>query len=226
MADYDTVNDMLDRLHEGLADSQQQYFSPSEEIAALNEGVMQIYQIVDAENKGFFFGTTPETITLNSADNFYALVNEFGSVEEILPSALQNRYKIFERRSRTTPEFRGLFAQRQDTTYADEDRFLFDVVNDKTLVIVPRVQGTMDVDVYTIREPASMVAGAGTPPLKKAFRPLVVEYAVAKLKGKEETGEYTSHQGLFKFMLENLSKYCSPRAHTNHNSATADTEYN
>lgn len=103
------------------------------------------------------------------------------------------------------------------------DEFLFDVMADKTLWIVPAVTASLIVDVFLIKEPADMVAGTGTPPIKKVWRPLVVEYAALKLKGKEETGEYTSHETLMKFMLENLSKYTGPRAETNATAVDAFT---
>jgi hypothetical protein len=69
--------------------------------------------------------------------------------------------------------------------------------------------------VFTVQEPVLMSADADVPTIRAIWRPLVVEYAVQKLKGKEETGEYTSNAKLLTFLLENLSKYCGPRGGTN-----------
>lgn len=215
MANYDTVNDLIDRLHEALADSSNEFYSEVEEVAALNDGLYQIYQIVHAHHVGFFFDSTPEQITLTPSTNFYSLTDDFGSIASIIPNSDDKKYILFEKTSKSNHRFKVFARQRSDENWGDVDRYLYDVVADKTLWIVPRVTSNMVVDVYTIQEPADMVAGAGTPPIKKIWRPLVVEYAALKLKGKEETGEYTSNETMMKFMLTNLEQYTQPRSEEN-----------
>jgi len=102
-----------------------------------------------------------------------------------------------------------------DDYYTNENDYFFDVIAEKTLVVAPRVSSTMSVYVYIVQDPAEMETDGETPPLKVLWRPLVIEYAVRKLKGKEETGEYLSHDKLLIFLLGNLSKYAGPRAGTN-----------
>ena len=213
---WTTVNDLLDRLHEQLADSQQVFFQPAEELAALNEGMMQLFQIIDSQRAGYYFETTPETITLVPGTKFYPLINDFYSVEEILPQADAERFRTFIRKPRHEEQFRDAFAAAtSDDNYGDVDTFYFDVVGDSTLIIVPPTNTSFAVDVYTVREPTMMVAGTGTPPVKLGYRPLIVQYAARKLKSKEENSEYKSDEQLYQFMVTNLEKSATPRAETN-----------
>lgn len=87
MANYDQVNDLVNRLHERLADDSNQFYDTDEEIAALNDGLYQIFQVVHSHHLNYFFDTTPEQITLSSGTNFYALTNDFAAVAHVVPNA-------------------------------------------------------------------------------------------------------------------------------------------
>lgn len=215
MANFDTFGDLKNRVRDGLADHRDLFFSEAEIEAALNEGQWEIYKILHTQNQGEFFNATPETITLSNSTNYYALTNDFAAVDEIRPTNDSDRWRRFMFKSRHDQEFRDLLNYPSDILYYDDSLFYFDVVSDKTLIIVPRVMVSLSVQVYTIKQPVEMTLDADTPTLKKIWRPLAIEYAVRKLKNKEETGEYASHEKLLGFLLDNLGKFAGPRAETN-----------
>jgi len=215
VANFDTVNDLLARLEESLADNTRQFFSLDEELAALNEGMYQLYMIVHAENAGFFFNSTPETLTLQPNQNFYTLTNPFAAIDMIRPTNDDDKFKTFYKMSRKDTAFRMLFQMPTTDVSGTPSEFYFDVVDDRTLVVAPTPLSAFDAEVYRIGEPTDMIAGTGTPPVKRFFCPAIVEYAARKLKGKEETGEYASHESLYKFIVENVSKHTQKRADTN-----------
>jgi len=215
MGSFDTFGDLQDRVKDGLADHTDTFFSPTEVKAALNEGMWEIYKILHSENRGYFFNTIPETISLTPNTNYYDLTENFGWVDEMMPVNNPDRSIRFYYKSRHDQEFRDLLNASTDDYYTNENDYFFDVIAEKTLVVAPRVSSTMSVYVYIVQDPAEMETDGETPPLKVLWRPLVIEYAVRKLKGKEETGEYLSHDKLLIFLLGNLSKYAGPRAGTN-----------
>lgn len=212
---YDTFSSLQDRVREGLADSTDTFFGPNEFKAALNEGCWEIYKILHSQNRGYFFNTTPESITLTTATAYYTLTNDFGWIDNIVPTNENDRYIRFVWRDRHEDEFKDMLNHPVDYSYPNSDTYYFDIVADKTLAIAPRVNTSLAVDVYLVQEPAEMENPGDVPPLKKIWRHLLVEYAVKKLKGKEETGEYLSHDKLLTFLLENLGKYSGPRSGTN-----------
>jgi len=215
MANWDTFVDLKNRVKDGLADHLDIFFSSEEIGVAINEGQWEIYKIIHSQNRGEFFNVTPETITLTSSTNYYTLTNAFAWVDEIRPTDENQRYRCFLFKSRHDQEFRRLLNDFPNHYFGDSDSFYYDVVGDQTLCIVPRVVSNLGVQVFTVQEPVLMSADADVPTIRAIWRPLVVEYAVQKLKGKEETGEYTSNAKLLTFLLENLSKYCGPRGGTN-----------
>lgn len=215
MASFATLADLQNRVREGLADSTDTFFSPTEMSAALTEGQWEIYKILHSQNRGYFFNSTPETITLTPSTNYYTLTNDFGWIDEIRPVADANRYIHFYYKSRHDQDFRDMLNFPTDQLYPNQDTFYYDVVGNKTFVIAPKITTTFDVEVFIIQDPAEMVSPGDTPALKPLWVPLQIEYAVRKLKGKEETGEYISHDQLMKFLLENLSKFAGPRGGTN-----------
>ena len=215
MANWDTFLDMKNRVKDGLADHLDIFFSIEEIGIAINEGQWEIYKIIHSQNRGEFFNIVPETITLTSTSNYYSLLNQFAWIDEIRPIDDEQRYRIFLYKSRHDQEFRRLLNDFPNHFFGDADSFYYDVVGDKTLCIVPRVSMDLVVEVFTVQEPVLMSADIDQPTIRAIWRPLVVEYAIRKLKGKEETGEYTSNDKLLAFLLENLSKYCGPRGGTN-----------
>lgn len=212
---YDTFLDLQDRTKDDLADHTDTFFSPNEVMAALNTGLWEIYKVLHSENHGYYFNTTPEIITLDTTTNYYVLTDDFAWVDEIRPQDDSDRQRRFLYKSRHDQEFRDLLNLPTDQLYSNSDQFYYDVVSDKTLVIAPRVTTSMVVEVYPVSEPTEMTLDGDIPPIKKIWRHLVVEYAVRKLKNKEETGEYQSNAQLLAWLLENLSKYAGPRGGTN-----------
>lgn len=215
MANFDNFGDLKDRVRDGLADHQDTFYSLDELNAAVNEGQWEIYKILHSENRGYLFNTTPEVITMTSTTNFYTLANEFGWVDEIRPTNDADRFRRFYYRSRHDTEFRDYINQPTDNMLSNNETFLYDVVANKTLIIAPRVAQNMSVEVFTVQDPITMTNNADIPQLKVIWRPLLVEYAVRKLKNKEETGEYLSNEKMLGFLLENLSKFAGPRGGTN-----------
>ena len=215
MGSFSTFGDLQDRVKDGLADHTDTFFSPTEIKAALNEGMWEIYKILHAENRGYFFNTTPDVISLTPSTNYYELDPDFAWVDEMVPVNNPNRSIRFMYKSRHDQQFRDLLNISTDDYNTNEDTYYYDVIADKTLVIVPRVPVSMDVNVYLVEDPAEMEDDGDIPPVKVLWCPLLIEYAVRKLKGKEETGEYLSHDKLLVFLLGNLSKYAGPRGGTN-----------
>lgn len=220
MGNWTTWGDMKNRVRDGVADYTDTFFSIEEIEAALNDGLKQLYQIVKTHNVGFFFNTTPEVITLTPGVQYYPLTNLFGEVDRIEPVLPENKYKRFIYKNRHKEEFRYLATLGSDVTFGDVDTFYFDVVEEKTLFIVPNVTSSMGVNVWTVQEPANLPIDANGDAstaliVRDLFRPVITQYAIRKLKGKEETGEYTSDETLLSWMFENISKYIEQRVQTN-----------
>lgn len=215
MGDYDTLTDMMDRVRDGLADHTDTFFSPTEIRVSVNEGIWEIYKSLHSQNIGMFFVSTPETITIDSTTTYYDLVNDFAWVDEIRPVDPTLRYIKFYFKSRHDDEFRDLFNYPDSVIVSNAGTYFFDIVSNKTLLIVPKVFNSFDVEIYTVQDPVELANPGDIPTLKVIFRPIAVEYAVRKLKGKEETGEYTSHDQLLQFILNNTAKYTAPRGGTN-----------
>jgi len=216
MADYTTFADMKNRVRDGLADHTDTFFTSTEIGVAINEGQWEIYKILHGANVGFFFNLTPETITLLPSTNYYTLVNQLAWIDEIIAdqNGVDNQV-MFYYKDRHDQGFRDLLNLSTNQLFVNAGVYYYDVVNDKTLCIVPRPVSQFNVTVYTVQDPPEMSADGDLPSLKVIFRPLVVEYAVRKLKNKEETGEYLSHDKLLAFLLDNTSKYIKPRGGTN-----------
>ena len=215
MGAFDTFGMLKDRVREGLADSTDSFFTPTEIGLAINEGMWELYKIVHAANVGFFFNTTPETITLSPTTNFYNLTNDFAWIDEITPHDSDTNDMIFYFRDRHDQVFRDLLTLSVNQLFVASGVYYYDVVGNRSMVVVPRPSQSVQIDVYTVQDPTEMELDAAVPPFKPLFRPLIVEYAVRKLKNKEETGEYMSHEKLLGFLFDNASKYIKPRGGTN-----------
>jgi len=215
MADFATFGDLKNRVREGLADNTDTFFTATEIGVAVNEGVWELYKMLHAANIGFFFNLTPEVITITPSANYYTLTNNFAWVDQIMPVDPNNNALSFYYKDRHDEFFRDLLQAGADQFWTSSGTYFFDVVSDKTIVVVPRPSMTFNVNVYLVQDPIEMSADGDIPPLKTIFRPVVVEYAVRKLKNKEETGEYMSNEKLLAFLLESTSKYVKPRSGTN-----------
>jgi hypothetical protein len=143
------------------------------------------------------------------------LTNNFAWVDEIQPLDPDTNTVQFYYKDRHDEGFRDLLQAQSNQLYTSSGTYFYDVVGDKTLVIVPKPSVTFDVRCYLVQDPVEMSADGDIPPLKPIFRTLCVQYAVRKLKCKEETGEYMSNEKLFAFLLESTSKYIKPRGGTN-----------
>lgn len=215
MAGWDTFGDMKNRVRDGIADYTDAFNSVEEIGNAVNEGVFMLHQIMRSLKKGNFFNSTPEEVTISSSGNFVTLTNDIAEIDEIIPKNDADKYIIFERRDRHSEEFRGYLHVRSDEVFGDPVYILFDIVRDKTLIYAPRPASDKVVNVYRIDPPTEMTLDGDTPQPRKEYRPIVVEYAVRKLKAKEESGEHLSNEKLMEFLLENMAKAESQKINTN-----------
>lgn len=215
MASWDTFGDLKELVKDGLADHTDTFFSDKEVGDSVNEGIWEIYKILHATNRGYFFNTTPETITLTPNTFFYTLTNQFGWIDEIRATNQSDRAIRFFYQDRHSDLFREMFDFTNQAYYPLNGNYYFDVVDEKTMIIAPAPSQNLSVEVFIVQEPTELELNADTVPMKKLWRPLVVQYAIRKLKNKEETGEYLSTEKLLQFLLENLSKYAGPRGGTN-----------
>lgn len=212
---WETFGDLKNLVKDGLADHTDTFFSDKEVGDSVNEGIWEIYKILHASNRGFFFNTTPESITLAPSTYFYTLTNEFGWVDEIRAKNAPDRSIRFFYQDRHSDLFREMFDFNNDTLYPINGNYYYDVVDNKSLLIVPAPTQSIEVEVFLVQDPTELEDDITPVPMKKLWRPLVIQYAIRKLKNKEETGEYLSTEKLLQFLLENLSKYAGPRGGTN-----------
>jgi len=223
MADFATFGQLKDRVREGLADFTDTFFSSTEIGVAINEGVWEIYKLLHSSNIGFFFNLTPEVIILRPSTNFYTLDNNFAWVDEIVPSVGTginaqfdaSSQNMFYYKDRHDEQFRDMLNTSTNQYFGTNGTYFYDVIVDRTLIVVPRPSQDLQVSVYTVQDPIEMENDGDIPPLKPIFRTLVVQYAVRKLKDKEETGDYMSNEKLLGFLLESTAKYIKPRGGTN-----------
>lgn len=215
MADFATFGQLKDRVREGLADFTDTFFTSTEIGVAINEGVWEIYKLLHAANIGFFFNLTPETVTLGPTTSYYTLTQNFAWIDEIQPVDPDQNTVQFYYKDRHDQGFRDLLQVSSNQLFTSSGTYFYDVVGDRTLIVVPKPTVIFDVLCYLVQDPIEMSLDGDIPPLKPIFRTLAVQYAVRKLKCKEETGDYMSNEKLLGFLLESTSKYIKPRGGTN-----------
>lgn len=214
MGRYDTFSDLKDRVEDGLKDHTDSFQKRAVIGDALNAGQWNLYMLLHGKNIGMFFNPVPTTITIDSSATTWDVGKAFGSIDAIIAVEDADKYRNFKWCSRHAEEFRMLQSLPVAQLY-DPAEFLYDVVGDQSLMIVPRALTAFDINVYTMDEPPEMSADSDVPTLKLLFREWIIEYALQKLKGQEESGEYTSHAQLVQFLTTNINNYTRQRGNTN-----------
>jgi hypothetical protein len=213
MANYDSFQDLRNRVTDGLADTTGKFFSQSEIDAAINDGVYQIFMLVHSHNIGFFFSATPILVNLLPNVNVYDLGTQFAAIDDVIPANTVDNDKEFLFRSRHSRLFRQyLRSVGGNFNFGQATEYFYDIVGDKSVMVAPAPAIGFAANFFIIGEPADNTDPAQAVPLKRMFRPTVVEYAIRKLKSKEETGEYQSHSQLLTFLMSNLSRFIKPRS--------------
>jgi hypothetical protein len=219
MSRFATFGDLKDRVEDGLKDHTEGFFSRATIGDAVNEGQWNMYMLLHGINVGLFFDPTPTTLTIDSTSDTWDIGKAIGSVDEIIPVADVDKYRKFIWCSRHADQFREMRSLPANQLY-DASAFMFDVVGNTQVIIVPRPLTAFDINIYTMDEPVEMISDSDSPTLKLIFRQWIIQYAVRKLKGDEESGEYYSHDQLISFLTQNINNYVGRRGGTNNGTVT------